>query len=63
MAKLITDRDMREQVREVLGAEDACFDITAIVSEIQSIYGTVAIDTISGEEFWSIVNRHYIDAY
>ena len=62
MAKLITDHDMRDQVHETLGDEDAYFDITAIVSEIQSIYGTVAIDTISGEEFWEIVNRHYIDA-
>lgn len=59
---LKTDRDMRNQIHEALGDEDACFDITAIVDEIQRTHGTVDIDTVPAAEFWAIVNRHYIDA-
>jgi len=62
MSKLITDRDMREQVCQTLGDEAACFNVTAIAGEIQRTYGTVDIDEVPGEKFWEIVNRHYIDA-
>lgn len=63
MPKTVTDRDMRDQVHEALGAEDACFNITAIVNDLQRDFGTVAVDSIPAEPFWEIVNRHPIDAY
>lgn len=57
---MFTDHDMRDQIHEALGEEDANFNITAIVDEIQRTYGTVDIDTIPASEFWPLVDRHGI---
>ena len=51
---------MRDQIHEALGAEDANFDITEIVAEIESTRGVVDIDTIPVAEFWPLVDRHGI---
>lgn len=60
MQRVITDRDMRNQIHEVLGEEDANFNISGIVDEIQRTFGTVDIDTIPSVDFWPIVDRHGI---
>ena len=58
MGNTVTDHDMRDQVAESLGSEGADFDIEGIVSEIQSAYGTVHIDTVPHAIYWAIVERH-----
>lgn len=63
MSRTITDRDMRDQVHEVLGDEDACFNITEIVDDIQAKFGTIDVAKVPSNDFWEIVNRHYIDSY
>jgi hypothetical protein len=55
---MITDRDMRDQVREVLGADVEDFDVEAIVDHIQRDFGTVHIEKVPDGRFWAIVRHH-----
>jgi hypothetical protein len=57
---MFTERDMRDQIHETLGGEDANFNITDIADEIQRTYGTVDVNTIPVSEYWAIVERHCI---
>jgi hypothetical protein len=59
MANLITDRDMRDQLALVLGGDPyESYDVNAIVAKLQETYGTVHIDTIPHDTFWTIVLDH-----
>ena len=55
---MITYRDMRDQVQTATDASEGDCDVDAIVETLQSIYGTVDIDTIDAEEFWIVVMNH-----
>lgn len=55
---MITDRDMREQVKSSLTSEVGDFDVNAIVDDLQDAYGTVHIDEIPSERYWEIVEKH-----
>jgi hypothetical protein len=59
---MITDRDVREQVKVTVnaGGEDLAvgIDVDGIVDEILSRYGLVDIEMIDNEEFWEMVARH-----
>jgi hypothetical protein len=54
----MTDHDMREQVKAALDGREDAYDVEAIVSEIQETYGTTDIETLPGEHFWTLVERH-----
>lgn len=56
--KVVTDRDMREQVTTVLGSDVADFDVPWIVDRIQVEFGTVDISTVPAQRFWDIVHVH-----
>lgn len=51
----ITDQDMRNQVTTALAGSEGDYDIDGIVSEIQEHFGTVPIDDVPHEDFWTIV--------
>ena len=58
MVKLITDRDMKNQIADTLGSEGADFDIDGIFAEIHRVHGLIDIDGLDSSEFWAIVERH-----
>lgn len=53
-----TSRDLRDQIKTATDASDGDYDIDAIAEDIQGKYGTVDIDTIPTDEFWTIVGDH-----
>lgn len=53
-----TSSDLHDQVTTATNASDGDYDIDAIVEDIQTKYGTVDIDTIPADEFWTIVGDH-----
>jgi hypothetical protein len=55
---MMTDREMRDQVRTALGIESDEFDVPKIVDALQARYGTVDIDDIPSDQFWEIVSEH-----
>lgn len=52
---IITDHDMRDQVREALADVVAEYSVSEIVGALQASFGTVDVDTIPGEIFWDVV--------
>lgn len=55
---MITDSDMREQVKTALGPFVEEYDVNAIVDEIQRYYGTVDVGQVDDVEFWRVVAGH-----
>ena len=55
---MITYRSMRDQVQTATDASDGTYDVDAIVEALQDTYGTVDIDTIDAEDFWTVVAAH-----
>jgi hypothetical protein len=55
---MITSNDMRDQIQTATDASDGTYDIDAILADLQDAYGTVDIDTIDTDAFWTIVLAH-----
>lgn len=58
MEKLITDRDMKDQISAALDGSASDFDIDGIFDEIHAAHGLIDIEGLNGEEFWDVVARH-----
>lgn len=58
MEKLITDRDMKNQIAEALGEFGGDFDAEAIFEEIHRVHGLIDIEDMDTVEFWQIVEHH-----
>jgi len=58
---VITDRDIRDQVRQATDASEGIYDVDAIVRRIVSTYGRVSIEGIDTYEFWTLVMAHNTD--
>lgn len=53
---MITDETMRHQVREAMADQGISENaVRAAVDEIQSRYGTIDIDQVPSDEFWTIL--------
>lgn len=57
----MTDEDLRNQVIETLSGEESDFNVSGIVAEFIDRYGVVSVDTIDGEQYWSVVNENACD--
>lgn len=56
-----TDQDMRDQVTATLkgsGESVEGYDVHAIVSELQQIFGTMDIENMPHDIFWGTVEKH-----
>lgn len=62
MDRIVTNLDMIEFVNATLGTDADDFDVEAIVDDLQARYGTVDLDTIDDEAFWTVVQQHAKDA-
>lgn len=54
----LDSHDMRDQVSEALGDLVCEYDVPAIVEALQAEHGTVDVDTIPHDAFWSAVMDH-----
>lgn len=57
---MFTDRDLKDQIIESLGGEDAEYSVQGICDEIQRKFGTVGLERIPGDKYWDIVQRHHL---
>lgn len=55
---MITSSEMRDQIRTATDASDGTYDIDAILADLQNAHGTVDIDAIAPEDFWTVVLAH-----
>jgi hypothetical protein len=55
---MITQNDKREQVLRTLDGRDGDYNVDGIVTVIQDIYGTVDIDTVPSQFYWTVVADH-----
>ena len=53
-----TSQDMRDQIVRATDASDGEYDVDAILDDLIGTHGAVDIDTLSTEEFWSVVMIH-----
>jgi hypothetical protein len=55
----ITDRDLRNQIQEVIDAgEGDSIDVDGVYDEIHRAHGLVNLDDVDTDEFWTIVAKH-----
>jgi hypothetical protein len=55
---MTTSRDMRDQITTACDASEGQYDIDAILTDLQTAHGTVNIDAIPADDFWTTVLAH-----
>ena len=59
---MMTDTEMRNQIKTATDASDGTYDVDAILADLQDQFGTVDIDTIPADDFWTVVLAHADEA-
>jgi hypothetical protein len=57
----MTSNNMRDQIRTAVNASDGEYDVDAILADLQAAHGTVDIDSIDADAFWTVVLA-YVEA-
>jgi hypothetical protein len=56
---MITDRDLRNQIQEIIDAgEGDSIDVDGVYEEIHRTHGLVNLDDVDSDEFWTVVAAH-----
>lgn len=55
---MMDSSDMRDQIKTATDASDGTYDVDAILADLQEQFGTVAVDTIDTDAFWTVVMAH-----
>lgn len=61
LSRVITDRDMREQVTDALAPHQEDYNVDGIASDIKDRVGLVDINMVPAAQLWSIVRGRLND--